>query len=443
MTYVENIGSTILNSSYYNVEKDEIIKDETVDESIFKSQDNSVMKPAPKEDEQEEKAGFFENMSNAIKSFFTGLFGKKETSKKDENNKAPIEEHTNKTNASNSKIQNNNEEEINSNIIKDTSCDKKIPEIVIQQYGKLTDDIYYNKNGEIVLAIKTSGAESMDVSFGELCGTFCDDNGEEYFAIVLEGSKKSYSNTKDGEIGDTKQGETIGDCWLLSTINSLSYTQKGREIIKEALEYQNDYTIVHLKGAKDYIITDDELETARLSDRYSKGDNDMIIFELAMEKAYKDIENGDVQMPFKAYDQTFNSISGGNEITAFEIIADKESKLYYKDTGIDNEIDSIDDEELKEYYTSIKASTAMEEFEANDNNDIAFTASIKQEGVRNTTDIYGNTINLDGRHSYAIKEVDGNKVIITDPHDSGENIVLSKQTAASIFDKYTLCDLSE
>ena len=54
--------------------------------------------------------------------------------------------------------------------------------------------------------------------------------------------------SKDGKIGKTKQGLT-GDCWVLSAINSVNSTQKGKELIKEALEYSENGTYVNLKGA--------------------------------------------------------------------------------------------------------------------------------------------------------------------------------------------------
>ncbi len=454
MTCVDGINETAGNYLYNTENIRAASSKDADDESIFTScgKEATETNIAETDDAKEEEKGFFAKIGdfflkagNAIKNFFAGLFGKKEASKESESieadTEADMEEDADNINTDNSKAD-DAEKEIDNNIAKDDNCDKEIPEIVMQKYGMFADDIYYNKNGEIVITIKSTGAQSIDVDFGEVCGTFCDDNGDEYYAIVLEGSKKFYNDTKNGEIENTKQSPSTGDCWLLSTVNSLSYTQEGREIIKDSLEYKDDCTIVHFKGANDYTITDDELETARLSGKYSSGDNDMIIFELAMEKAFEDIENGNVHLSSAGYNQASDSITGGTTSMAFEIITDKDSKMYHNDARIDDGIEKTDDEGFKEFYTSIKASTAMEEFEANNNSNIAFTAEIKKEGIREVSDINGKTINLDGKHGYAIKEVNGDKVVITDPHDSGKDIILTKDTAASAFDYYFLCDLS-
>ena len=50
--------------------------------------------------------------------------------------------------------------------------------------------------------------------------------------------------SKDGKIDNANQGQT-GDCWLISGVNALSYSEEGQKCIKEALEYHDGYTIVH------------------------------------------------------------------------------------------------------------------------------------------------------------------------------------------------------
>ncbi len=133
------------------------------------------------------------------------------------------------------------------------------------------------------------------------------------------------TNTKDGKIGNTKQGN-FGDCYLLSGINSLSYTEKGQEIIKNALDYQDDgSTIVHL-ATGDVVVTQDEINYAKNSEDYSSGDDDMIIFELAINKTLKDIEAGNIDIPDKYDEDTDSNINEGRAFAIFYIITGQNSE---------------------------------------------------------------------------------------------------------------------
>ena len=92
--------------------------------------------------------------------------------------------------------------------------------------------------------------------------------------------------TKDYTIGNTKQSDT-GNCWILSGITALSYSEEGRKIIKNSLEYKKGYTIVHTICG-DYVVLDSEVLLTKADSQYSNGDDDMIIFELAFEKIIDD-----------------------------------------------------------------------------------------------------------------------------------------------------------
>ena len=79
------------------------------------------------------------------------------------------------------------------------------------------------------------------------------------------------TDTQDGVITGTYQQGT-GDCWLLAGVNALSYTEEGRRIIKEALDYQdNGDTVVHLKGAGDYTVTKAEIEAIKKQQKRGSG----------------------------------------------------------------------------------------------------------------------------------------------------------------------------
>ena len=90
----------------------------------------------------------------------------------------------------------------------------------------------------------------------------------------------------DGTVGATKQSEQTGDCYLLSSLNALSETSWGKEAINNAIESdgQGGYnvTFYNAEGEQEQInVTSDEL--AATPEKYSSGDVDMKIIEVAAE----------------------------------------------------------------------------------------------------------------------------------------------------------------
>ena len=232
--------------------------------------------------------------------------------------------------------------------------------------------------------------------------------------------------TKDGEIGYTKQGKT-GDCYLLSTINALSYTENGKEIIKNALDYQDDgSTIVHLVTG-DVVITQDEINRTKAISAYSSGDDDMIIFELAIEKTYQDIVAGKIEMPEefdKMLTQINNDVASGNPAHAFYLLTGQIST------------NNISEDEMYD---------ALNYFEENGGKDFVLTAGIdgfSGDKVKKVKDINGEEVKLPCSHSYAIKNVSENTVTVVNPWDSSEEIVLPKETFVKTFSTIESVDLS-
>lgn len=228
--------------------------------------------------------------------------------------------------------------------------------------------------------------------------------------------KPAKSETMDGIIGNTDQRGT-GDCWLLSGVSALSYTEAGKEAIKEALDYQdNGDTIVHLKGIGDYTVTKEELdkirqEQANGSREYSIGDDDMLIMELAIEKVMDGLANVDFKFNNPAFEDRFDilrdveengiSVWGGHCDVAMYLITGKEPSRTY------------DSEEIK---------TTVNLY---DGTNVALGASVSEDAV--VKDINGNDVVLNGPHAYAIKNVDENTVTITNPWDTSKDIVVSKE----------------
>lgn len=108
-------------------------------------------------------------------------------------------------------------------------------------------------------------------------------------------ANKDISIDINEKIENFSQGE-LGDCWFLNAVESLSQSEKGTKIIENAIEKNDDNSYsVTFEGLKTtYDITKEELVTAKKEGRTAKGDDDVILLEIAADKALKDVkENPD------------------------------------------------------------------------------------------------------------------------------------------------------
>ena len=267
-------------------------------------------------------------------------------------------------------------------------------------------------------------------------------------------------DTKDGEIGETKQGQT-GDCWLLSAVNALSYTEEGKNLIKDSLEYTKDGTYVNLKGLNEPIyIPNSEVTKTKGSLQYSSGDDDMIILELAIEKVMDKYANEELLIE----DNEYFSISPSNT----EV---KETRMFASSIG-DGGFDcfvmyllsgKIPEETRNGSESSEEIENILNEFQTNNNQNIALGFGIASfegkeniEGLGETigttilgedyasiTDVNGKKHKIGANHAYAIKKVSDNTVTVVNPWDSGDEIVLSREQFMGLCDRISKIDLSE
>ncbi len=256
--------------------------------------------------------------------------------------------------------------------------------------------------------------------------------------IINETAKNSElcsSSKTNGQIDDSRQGR-IGDCWLLAGLNSLSYTEAGRQAIKDSLEYHDEYTIVHLNGVGDYVVKYSELLKAEWSDQYSKGDKDMMIFEIAMRKVLDDIINGKVKVdenaPGYIKDQEkLKQDCEGTEGERLSIEGGWEKELWYYLTG-KTSTTADNKTEMNKY---------LDEFQKNGGKDIVLGTSNKDEAVM-AQDINGQLFWFGAPHACSVKKVTDDNVTITNPANSATEIVLTREKFLEIFDTIEKCDLS-
>ncbi len=116
---------------------------------------------------------------------------------------------------------------------------------------------------------------------------------------------------------EVTQGNT-GDCWLIAALYSMSSTEEGKQIIKDAITVNSDnsVTVTFAGLGVSYTITREQLQAYNtdnnLSDSYSNGaEDDVLAMEIATELLMEDIQTGRVQVNSKNPLLTQFAMAGG------------------------------------------------------------------------------------------------------------------------------------
>ena len=328
------------------------------------------------------------------------------------------------------------------------------------------------------------------------------DNGE------VDSIFKFNNSNANGEIDvDFSQGN-IGDCALLSSVYSLSLSEEGFNAIKDAITINvnsagevESYDIYFEGVDETYNITQKELEKAKEyhgnyeTERvYSRGDDDMTVIELAIEKCFEKSKDKELRnlvdnytnlnkddklngvnpaavtylftgeksetvikndgtlkktfIPCSTYnvkdadgkDVTFKE---GNEYTAKGITEDK-SYIYIKNPDdADNDIVLPTEEFLSDIYlpnideANKKSLELLNNFENDNDNSMLVFATM---GMENVIDENGDTIELVGPHAYCVAKVADGVVTLKNPHDTSKdiNIPIDNLLSLEMFNLYNL-----
>lgn len=244
-------------------------------------------------------------------------------------------------------------------------------------------------------------------------------NAQQWLDLCSEKTDSTSSNNKNEKIDDTKQGK-LGDCWLLSGLNALSYCEEGKKIISNALVYDKNGTSVFFNGFN-IKVSNNELNSAMKSGNYASGDKDMVIFELAIEKALKNIASGKLKIDISkmsqemktAFEATISSTSFmGCEADENPLNGGRSSVIMYLLTGKEAECAGLNTHQQdKDSILNL-----LDKFENNPNG----AMSISLMGTQLKT-LDGKTIGpLFGGHAFAVKEIKDGIVTLIDPEDSSK-----------------------
>ena len=122
-------------------------------------------------------------------------------------------------------------------------------------------------------------------------------NLNDFMSNILKSYRSNIETSSNGNIESFEQGES-SDCWLLSEINSINKTTWGNEAIKNSITADSEsqtYTI-ELKGVNyTTTLTQEDIQQARQNPKYSSGDLDVLLIELATERYFtQEAENGNI-----------------------------------------------------------------------------------------------------------------------------------------------------
>lgn len=240
----------------------------------------------------------------------------------------------------------------------------------------------------------------------------------------------------DGQISDTKQSEKTGDCYLLSGVNALSNTSWGKEAVKNAISEDGEggYNVqfYNANGELETVhVTSEELSAN--PEKYSSGDTDMNIIEVAAEKFYAAHADEEIY----SYKNSKNPLETG--------LMEGKTSILYMLTGLEGTVlqtGKADTKIPKFALSSDRSELNAASFEkffnsyAENPDDIAATCSFKKENFFKKL-FNSNKFEQTSGHGYSIKGITRNadgsiaSISFQNPWDSSQAFTLTYEEALS------------
>ena len=227
---------------------------------------------------------------------------------------------------------------------------------------------------------------------------------------------------------ETIQGAT-GDCWLISALYSLSGTEAGKDIIRDAIKVNDDNTVtISFAGiGVSYTISKDELDKFdtdnNTSDQFSNGDNDVLAFELATQKLWQDMQSGRVNLNTDNNDILY--VGNGGNITNGGL----PSQLIYYLTGV--EPNQVYNQDL----SNLSQSQVYEVLQnAYKSGNCSLTFGV-YNGVHTATLADGTKYEIDlgqGGHALAITDIQDGTLTFVNPWDTSKKYTMTWEEFANL-----------
>lgn len=250
----------------------------------------------------------------------------------------------------------------------------------------------------------------------------------------------------DGKINFSSQG-LCNDCWLLSGINALSYTDEGQKLLKDCISQDKNGNItVELKGVgKKYTFSKEELLSSNSSVNRAGGDYDMRALELAFKKYRIELKeetkdnpnrNGSIYTDVGAAN-ILDPLSGGDLGTAIFILTGKKNESYYKNGTMEEYKQAIASGKIKPFFP-----IDMKETDLSAEDVAKYLDKIAKEPSRyaiQCTFDKGYTKN----HAFSVKEVTDDYVIVVNPWNSAEEIKIPKEKFLKDIGSFCVVDMNK
>lgn len=245
--------------------------------------------------------------------------------------------------------------------------------------------------------------------------------------------KTDVKYNSDGKIGNTSQ-EDINDCWVLSGVTSLSYSEKGQEILNKAVTHNDDgsVTVKFVGGGKEYRFSAEEIALNQYEDgekKYSSGDTDMNILEMAFARYRKEnVQNKEASIyPFdRAHNKSIGTtetdpLNNGMTDEAVYLLTGTKAE-YWFDPRIVN-LEKKGNNLLSKFQNNPENYAAVCSFKADD------------ESITDGTIV--------DKHVYTIKSVDDDNVYVVNPWDTSKTIPYPRERFMKNVNDISMTDLVE
>ena len=243
----------------------------------------------------------------------------------------------------------------------------------------------------------------------------------------------------DYKIGKFEQGD-VGDCWLLSDLKSLSKTEFGKDIIRNAIsiDLENKNVTVALPNVdKEYTFSLDEIKNRT---DLSTGDYDVIVMEMATEKYRKDIVS-----------QFRQGLAEGKSVNELPKIPSHWTKGLRSaaqgggilHSGAPGEFNQLMFDGRKK---TLFLNTSGNILSKDENGKTGLVFNINKDNFENHLDITKNPATIAFRedfgdlvanHGYTIVDIDENTFTLINPHDSSKEIKINKKDMKGKFAQIT------